>query len=169
MSFLWTPDTLRAARRLYLEFGLSAAESARRLGTTRSALIAKAHRMGWADERDPALAQANLVRGNRLLARDRRPVLPPREPAPEPGELPATARPKPWMQRVPGECAFPVEGDSEAVVSCCAPCGAETYCGPHRSAMYQREPESRKRALERVAEWVDRMEQPYPHAARARQ
>lgn len=164
MSFCWTPDALRAARRLYLDLGLSASESAQRLGTTRSALIAKAHRMGWADERDPALAAANLVRSGRGPARRlarARPAPPAAEP-PAAGAPPPGARPRPWAERGPGACAFPVSGEGEAVMSCCAPSGREIYCPPHRAAMYQRRSPSRGRALERIAEWVDRLEQPRP-------
>ena len=95
MSFCWTDDVLRAARRLYVEEGLSATESARRLGVTRSALIGKSHRMGWAAERDPQLAIANQVRGGRAVARA---LLPPpgrgcsARPASAPFRSPASAR-----------------------------------------------------------------------------
>ena len=94
MSFCWTDDILRDARRLYVEQGLSATESARRLGVTRSALIGKAHRMGWAAERDPQLAIANQVRGGRALARALRPPRPD-VPLPPDHGLPATS-PRPW-------------------------------------------------------------------------
>lgn len=169
MGFNWTPDALRAARRLYLELGLSASESARRIGVTRSALIAKAHRMGWAEERHPALAAANSLWANRWSApaRPRLEARGDREPpalAPARGELPPGARPRPWMERRAGECAFPVAGESEAVMSCCAPSRGGTYCPAHRAALYRTQgtAQSRARTLERVAQWVDRMEQPAP-------
>lgn len=168
MSFCWTPDTLRVARRLYLDEGLSASESAKRLGTTRSALIAKAHRMGWAAERDPALATANMVRGGRVLSSALRPGLPPRAPPPRPGTLPTACRPKPWLERRAGECAFPVAGDGEAVISCCAPSEGSTYCPAHRSAMYIQRTEAQQKALARIAEWVDRLEQPQRRTEGAR-
>ena len=165
MSFCWTPDVIRAARRFYLELGLSATESAQRLGTTRSALIAKAHRMGWAEERDPALATANLVRAGRVLSRMLQPAAPPRGPAPPRGARPVGCKPKSWLERLPGECAFPVAGEGEAVMSCCASSGAATYCAAHTAAMYVQRTEAQQRALERVAEWVDRLEQPEPAKA----
>ena len=93
MSFCWTDDVLRAARRLYVEEGLSATESARRLGVTRSALIGKSHRMGWAAERDPQLAIANQVRGGRAVARALRPARPD-VPLP-PGRLVPASSPRP--------------------------------------------------------------------------
>jgi hypothetical protein len=156
MSFCWTPEVLRVARRLYLEVGLSASESARRLGTTRSALIAKAHRMGWADERHPSLATANLVRSGRGLATAWRPAAA----TPLPDATPPTpaARSRPWLEREAGECAFPVAGDGEQVRSCCAPAGPRGYCAAHTAVLYRRRSEGRAAALERVAEWVDRIE-----------
>jgi GcrA cell cycle regulator len=157
MSFVWTEDVLRAARRLYMEEGLSASESARRLGTTSSALIGKAHRMGWAAERDPGLAVANQVRGGRTAARALRPS-PPRL-APSPGPV-ADSAPRPWLERAPGQCAFPVSGDGEAVMSCCAPSGLRPYCPAHAARMYVRRSPAQMQALDRIADWVDRLEQP---------
>lgn len=160
MGFRWTEDVLTAARRLYLEQGLSASESARRLGVTRSALIGKAHRMGWAAERDPALALANQVRGGRAVARALRPARPD-VPLP-PAHLVPASSPRPWMQRAPGQCAFPVSGERETLMSCCAPSGLKSYCPAHTAAMYVRRSAAQMRALDRIAEWVDRIEQPAP-------
>lgn len=155
MSFCWTDDVLRAARRLYLEEGMSASESARRLGISRSALIGKAHRMGWAAQRDPAVAIANQVRGGRALARALRPRRPDVPLPPQP-DVPCS--PRPWMDRRPGECAFPVAGEGEAVMSCCAPSGLRSYCPPHTAAMYVRRSQAQMQALDRIADWVDRLE-----------
>lgn len=157
MSFVWTDDVLRAARRLYMEEGLSASESARRIGVTRSALIGKAHRMGWAAERDPGLATANQLRGGRAVARALRPA-PPRIPPPA-GPVTGSA-PRPWLERAPGQCAFPVSGDGEAVLSCCAPSGLRSYCPGHSATMYVRRSPAQLQALDRIADWVDRLEQP---------
>lgn len=175
MSFCWTPETLRAARRLYLDEGLSASETARRLGTTRSSLIGKAHRMGWAEERDPALAAANMVRGGRTLAKTLRAARPadrPRRRAPA-GSQPTASdakswQAKPWMERRPGECAFPVSGDGGAVASCCAPCGLRGYCEDHLAVMFIRRSAKQQKALERVAEWVDQVESRLPASGVAR-
>jgi GcrA cell cycle regulator len=157
MSYCWTEDVLRAARRLYLEEGLSAAESARRLGVTRSALIGKAHRMGWAAERDPRLAIANQVRCGRAVARALRPARPDIPLPPEPF---VACEPRPWLERAPGQCAFPVSGEGEAVMSCCGPSGLKSYCPGHTAAMYVRRSAAQMQALDRIADWVDRMEQP---------
>lgn len=165
MSFCWSPEILRVARRLYLDEGWSASETAQRIGASRSALIAKAHRMGWAAERDPALATANQVRGGRAVARALRPARPPKALPPQP--VVVVCRPKPWLERGAGECAFPVSGDGEAVMSCCSPSGDATYCAAHTAAMYLRRTEAQKAALERIADWVDRLERPAPPAPAA--
>ena len=172
MSFCWTDETLQTARHLYLEEGLSASESARRLGTTRSALISKAHRMGWAEERDPGLPAANQLRAGRALARTLRAAqprpLPQLQFPPEAGPVLLGSKPKPWMKRLPGECAFPVAGDGEAVISCCAPSGRRGYCETHVGAMYMRRTPTQQKALERIAEWVDRLELRTPRPVEAR-
>jgi hypothetical protein len=43
--------------------------------------------------------------------------------------------PRPWLTRLKGECAFPVDGAGVAALSCCNPCGAAIYCPPHVAAM----------------------------------
>lgn len=54
------------------------------------------------------------------------------------GEV-AGSRPRPWMERGFGQCAWPVSGDGAAVLSCCAPCtGLRRYCDPHFEVMFQR-------------------------------
>ena len=46
-----------------------------------------------------------------------------------------TRRPRPWLTRRLGECAFPVDGVEAQTRSCCNPCGAAAYCGAHRAVM----------------------------------
>lgn len=68
---LWTDDQKEAAERLYLREDFSATETGRRIGKSRNAVISKAHREGWADERDPAVAEFNMrrfVRGQQAQA-----------------------------------------------------------------------------------------------------
>jgi len=163
MSFAWTAEAVAAARRYYMDEGLSASETARRIGSTRSAVIGKAHRLGWAVERDPALAHANLVRSGRAPASAYRP---PRSPAPTPQPA-ERSRPRPWLERGPGQCAFPVSGDGEAVRSCCAPSGGETYCAAHLARMYRRRSPAQMEALDRLAKWVDEVEGARPRVAEA--
>ena len=44
-------------------------------------------------------------------------------------------RPRPWLTRLPGECAFPVDGEEFRTRSCCNPCGRAIYCAAHRAVM----------------------------------
>lgn len=48
-SFNWTEDRIAKCKRLYIDEGMSASETARSLGSgcTRNAVVGKAHRMGW--------------------------------------------------------------------------------------------------------------------------
>lgn len=160
MSFVWTSDVVEKARRLYILDGYSAAETARRIGASRSAVIGKAHRMGWAEDRPPALAYANLVRANRLGAeRDRPRPLSRRPPPADLGEA-ETSAPRPWKERAPGQCAWPVAGEGEHVLSCCAPSGRDSYCPAHRQAMHPPRAEGEAQELERMARWIERREGP---------
>lgn len=161
MSFVWTSDVVEKARRLYLVDGYSAAETARRIGATRSAVIGKAHRMGWAEERPPAVALANMIRHNRSDVRRTRPRCGPKAPAPLPGAA-SESEPRPWYDREPGQCAWPVSGEGEHVLSCCAPSGSRAYCEAHRLRLYRQPPEDEPKALERIAAWVDRVERRTP-------
>ena len=44
-------------------------------------------------------------------------------------------RPRPWLTRRAGECAFPIGGEEAKTRSCCNPCGHATYCAAHRALM----------------------------------
>ena len=43
--------------------------------------------------------------------------------------------PRPWLSRLRGECAFPVDGRGIGVRSCCNPSGAARYCPAHSAIM----------------------------------
>jgi hypothetical protein len=43
--------------------------------------------------------------------------------------------PRPWLTRLDGECAFPVDGGGLTVRACCNPCGKAVYCPPHAAIM----------------------------------
>ena len=45
-------------------------------------------------------------------------------------------------------------------MSCCGPSGLNSYCPGHTAAMYVRRSAAQMQALDRIADWVDRMEQP---------
>ena len=48
-------------------------------------------------------------------------------------KLPPTARP--WIERGPGACAFPVAGEGTDIVSCCQPRAVGAYCRAHWKLM----------------------------------
>ena len=46
------------------------------------------------------------------------------------------SRPRPWLTRDDGECAFPMEGERADIRSCCKPCQDRSpYCPEHRRRM----------------------------------
>jgi hypothetical protein len=56
-------------------------------------------------------------------------------------------RPRPWLQRAPGECAYPVAGEGAQVISCCQPVERGDYCAGHRRRMFLRADPAETRAL----------------------
>lgn len=57
------------------------------------------------------------------------------EPLPPDPPVDIAAAPRPWLTRLEGECAFPVDGVSWDTRSCCNPSGKGTYCEVHRALM----------------------------------
>jgi hypothetical protein len=43
--------------------------------------------------------------------------------------------PRPWLSRMSGECAFPVDGEDAFVRACCNPAGPSGYCDAHAAIM----------------------------------
>ena len=170
MVFVWNDDAVAVARRLYMVEGLSATETARAIGSTRSAVISKAHRMGWAEQRSPVLAQANLIRLNRgRPPRDPGARAPRWSPRAAPGPRPIVSNPRHWLDRHPGECAYPVAGEGEDLISCCAPSGRQTYCPGHHALMHRKNPERTPAAQERLAAWVDARDRRKPGSTSGRE
>ena len=67
---------------------------------------------------------------------ERLPSLPDRPLPPDPPVEIARA-PRPWLSRVAGECAFPVDGEGWTTRSCCNPCGGRGYCAAHLARMFR--------------------------------
>jgi hypothetical protein len=61
------------------------------------------------------------------------------------------AQPRPWLTRLPGECAFPVDGRGRETRSCCNPCGPQTYCDAHRRVARRGRAAPVERLLEELA------------------
>jgi hypothetical protein len=54
----------------------------------------------------------------------------PLEPSPD-----LAIAPRPWLSRLPDECAFPVDGEGWLTRSCCNPSVGHRYCGAHERLM----------------------------------
>lgn len=143
MSFVWSPAAVDQLHHLYVQEGLSAAETARRLGAgvTRNAVLGKAQRMGWtrpAPVRPPRLALKAAPARPAATRRLTRAPFQGRLPLPKLREVPASTAPRLWTERGEGECAYPVGEAVQAGLqfSCCAPTGpGSAYCPAHRALM----------------------------------
>ncbi|MDR3508040.1 MAG: GcrA family cell cycle regulator [Caulobacteraceae bacterium] len=132
----WTKDRIAQLRR-HFAVGLTAAESALLLGgVSRSAVIAKRHRLGLVG-RVASPAKGPRPRAPRVTIRlVREPqfrceALPQMDWPPPPG-----AEPKTLANRAAGQCAWPLGGAEEAgdwlTLFCCAPTqAAGPYCQTH--------------------------------------
>lgn len=133
----WTDERVERLKSLWAE-GLSASQCAKRLGgVTRCAVIGKVHRLGMPRRmRQPAstpgprrapLKVTNTGGARRVAAIVR---LQAKEPPPMPRETIDTEFARPWVERGPGQCAFPVSGAGADTYSCCRPTKAN-YCAEH--------------------------------------
>lgn len=128
-TVFWTKEKVAQLCEGY-QLGISAAEIAEIVGTTTEAVRSKAYNIGIkskrAGRRGPQADRAWL---------NAAPVQ----------EVPATA--KPWLERVFGECAYPVCGEGADVWSCCAKVASGSYCDGHKVIMWRVDERSeRKRA-----------------------
>jgi hypothetical protein len=146
MSFVWSEQAVSLLQRFYVQEGLSAAETAaaldRALGgkPTRNAVLGKAQRLGWskpASEPRAPPPPRSFPKARCGPVRWARPL--PETPLPPLREAKADSRPKPWLERQFGECAYPLgEPAGPGLQMCCAAStGGETYCAPHRALMTQ--------------------------------
>lgn len=145
---VWTEERDALLRKLVLD-GQSYSQVARALGggVTRNAAIGRANRMGLS--RDPARqaiqrqawAQADATRKRKAVEREafRRAKAaakpseprPPRAPSPKPAPVTvASPNARPWMQRRPGECKWPI-GERGDIQSCCNPIAHGSFCEGH--------------------------------------
>jgi len=58
-----------------------------------------------------------------------------RDPLPLEPSMDLAVTPRPWLSRLAGECAFPVDGESWLTRSCCNPSGRRPYCDAHERLM----------------------------------
>jgi len=144
----WTPERVETARRLYIDEGMSAGEVAAilRHGATRSAVIGKAHRMGWmVNGRKPASKPSRIVSPPKIRVPRNKPALVsgnlPRpandrdKPEPVRATLASIESPnaRPWMDgRKFGECTWLI-GEGISALSCCNPVLARGWCAGHHA------------------------------------
>jgi GcrA cell cycle regulator len=152
-SSSWTEARVALLTRLWME-GVSAAGIARALGeVSRSAVLGKLQRLKLLKTRKAASAPrvfgqavGEAVGEERLAAAFTLNRTPRREPPPSPWKasafrpLAGTA-PGPWLTRAADACAFPVGGEGEGTLSCCAPCRrGSPYCTAHHTVVYRPTP-----------------------------
>lgn len=143
---VWTEDRLAILREGF-ERGESFSLLAKRLGCTRNAALAKAHRMGW--HREVPSAPNRAAAGHAIPNRTSRlggarngaaiEASPPKSRIKAPLPLPGS-HPKPWTERALGECAAPVGERDGVTLSCCKPCEKRlrwAYCPDHLVAYGQ--------------------------------
>ncbi len=144
-SFPWTDKHVADLKRLWGE-GKSGTEIAAIFGgISRCAVLGKIHRLHLAkrpkDQRQarpradrPAKQRprVNNTGGARKVEAIR---IKGKHPIPPPAVIDASFA-KPWLQRQFGECAYPIAGDGDETVSCCAPCHGHRYCAGHRKVMF---------------------------------
>ena len=58
-----------------------------------------------------------------------------RDPLPPDPSVGLATAPRPWLSRLRGECAFPVDGESWRTRSCCNPSAGRPYCDAHEPLM----------------------------------
>ena len=154
----WTPEQTAFAIKHWNE-GKSAAMVAQIMNETfgieltRSAIIGRVGRLGHQRAAPAALRSSTVVKLAKAKAIRKHKVkeqwtptvreVEKPKPTPAPVIVADVSFARPWMERGPGQCAFPL-GERYAVMSCCAPT-AETYCKAHRAMMGgNREPWSPK-------------------------
>jgi GcrA cell cycle regulator len=166
----WTDARIAQLTRLWAE-GVSASGIAEAFGdVSRSAVLGKLHRLRLSGAREAPAAPRRYDGECPAVAWPLRappsppalattPPEPPRSPwreaafAPLPGTIA-----RPWLSREAGECAFPVGGDGEALLSCCAVVKPRSaYCPAHHAIAFPPQtPAARAADQRRLEEAADR-------------
>jgi GcrA cell cycle regulator len=164
----WTDARIAELSRLWAA-GVSASGIAEALGddVSRSAVLGKLHRLKLLGSRKaasaprrydgPAAAKAATLRSIGAVERGPAPAdgpSPPRSPWREAAFAPlAGTAPRPWLTRRFGECALPVGGEGEDLLSCCAPARRRgAYCAAHHAIVFK--PASPATRAAEARQWV---------------
>jgi len=126
MTAVWTNEKIATLAEQW-RLGAPASDIAALIGFSSSAVRGKRKRLGLPSRSPLALSAVFLERGTALVGH-RRPDKPCGfAPAPLAGSTP-----RPWIQRGPRECAWPVAGQFGETWSCCLPAEpGEAYCLGH--------------------------------------
>lgn len=164
----WTNNEhIEALKALWAD-GLSASQIAAALSRqfrdasyTRNAVIGKAVRIGLARSRSASSQASKINRAAGQGAYRAPPASGPSAPADPSYIAPANAfapltaaEPRPWSERRPNECSWPVGGDGAEIMSCCAPVHARGWCSKHFAIGVQ--PPSVKRRVDERLEIIPR-------------
>lgn len=154
----WTPERVETLTQLWKE-GVSCSRIAAFLdprgGLSRNAVIGKVHRLGLMGRAAPSQpGKANRGKGpkpSKAVSQPKR--------APEPRSIPVnrggvtaptivrraelepvplpvlrevqSLHARPWTEREPGQCSWPISGEGAETLSCCAPAYRRGWCRPH--------------------------------------
>jgi GcrA cell cycle regulator len=163
----WTDARIAQLTRLWTE-GVSASGIADALGdVSRSAVLGKLHRLHLLGARQTAAAPRRYEGPVLAAALALRPVPRPWRPTPTPTPTPPPEPPRspwreeafaplagtaarPWLSREVGECAFPVGGEGEALMSCCAQTRSRSvYCEAHHAIVFKTQSPAARAAEQR--------------------
>jgi hypothetical protein len=115
---------------LWKRDGLSYVQIGEAMGRTRNSVIGRVARKGW---QTMGAIKESIPRAPVKRLRPSSPARP-RQPPPGPGPL-QSPNAKPWTQRQPGECPFPVLPAGADTWSCCNPTFGFPYCRGHHVVM----------------------------------
>lgn len=137
----WTADRVDALREHH-SLGLTAAQSAILLETTKNAVVAKRYRLGLAALAKPIFRCLPEPPRRSRAPLFRAPPAFPAEPLPEmDGPLPADAAPVTLAKRRADQCAWPLGPADEAgdwrTLFCGAPVARDSFCACHAARAYQ--------------------------------
>ena len=150
----WSDEDKATVERLW-RMGHSATEIGRVLGRTRCSVLGAASRMNLLKNQQRVQVSVRVrsskpkEQASKAVARTSVPEV--ADPAPPVKSFPVThSRARPWLQRRFNECAYPVSGYGDAVLSCCAPVSKGYYCKAHRKVMYYKAPVGNRRVSQSV-------------------
>ena len=135
----WNDERISQLTELWTSGKYSFSQIGAEMDMTRSQIAGMVRRLGITRPNKPTKAPrpARIAKpaANAIIAARLRAKKPPKVNLPSPVIEPVSIG-KPWLERRRGECAFPVSGHGDDVLSCCSPTGGGTYCERHAKLMF---------------------------------